>query len=275
MQRFHDRTVLITGASSGIGAALAHECAAQGARLVLLARRLELLEALARSLRLTGATVHVYRCDVTDETQLPAVVADLARQDIVLDMVVANAGFGVVGRFDALSLADYQRQFDTNVFGVIRTAYATLEMLRRSRGSLVIMGSITGYIAQPGASAYAMSKFAVRALAESLRIELGPEGIAVTLISPGVIESNLRRVDNRGVFHPHAREPFPAWLRTPAQTAARRMVRAIHARKAEQVITLHGWLAVFMARHLPWILRQMLKRGLQARPQARADDSAS
>lgn len=275
MQRFHGRTVLITGASSGIGAALAREFAAQGACLVLLARRLEWLETLARPLRASGVAVHVYRCDVTDETQLLSVVADLAAQGIVLDVVIANAGFGIVGRFDSLSLADYQRQFDTNVFGVMRTAYAMLEMLRRSRGSLVIMGSITGHIAQPGASAYAMSKFAVRALAEALRVELAPQGVSVTLLSPGVIESNLRRVDNQGKFHPQADDPLPAWLRMPAQVAARRMVRAIHARKAEQIITLHGRLAVFLGRHAPWLLRLVFKFALRARPRVKTSNPAT
>lgn len=267
MQLFRNKTVLITGASSGIGAALAQEFAAHGARLILLARRVDQLEAVAQQLRGQGAAALIYGCDVTDEDQLSIVIADLKRQNILLDVVVANAGFGVVGRFDTLTLADFERQFDTNVFGVLRTVYATLDMVRRRHGSVVIMGSITGYVAQPGASAYAMSKFAVRALAEALRVELASEGVAVTLLSPGVVESNLRRVDNHGAFHPHAKDPFPTWLRMPTERAARQMVRVIHARKAEQVITLHGKVVVWLGRHLPGLLRYLFKFGGQGRPQ--------
>lgn len=266
MPKLSAKVILITGASSGIGAALADEFAVQGATLVLAARRVDLLNDKAKQLRRRGITVHVYSCDVTQDLSLQAMVADLEQQQILLDVVVANAGFGVVDQFDQLTLADYQRQFDTNVFGVLRTVQATLPLLRRSRGTLAIMGSITGHAAQPGASAYAMSKFAVRALAESLRAELAPDGVAVTLLSPGVIESNLRRVDNRGEFHPGVSDPFPQWLRMPTDKAARQMVRAIHRRKAEQVITLHGKFVVLLSRLAPGLLRFMFKRGMRARP---------
>jgi short-subunit dehydrogenase len=265
MQNFAGKVVLITGASSGIGAALADAFAAQGATLVLAARRRDLLEHQAQRLRFNGNTVHVYVCDVTQRQSLQSLVDDLEQQKIPLDVVIANAGFGVVGAFDRLSTADYQRQFDTNVFGVLHTAYATVPLLRRSLGTLAIMGSVVGHVAQPGGSAYAMSKFAVRALAESLRIELANDGIAVTLLSPGVVESNLRRVDNQGVFHPDAHEPFPAWLRMPAARAAKQMMRAIKRRKPEQVITLHAKLAVLLSRYAPGLLRFVFKRGLRAR----------
>jgi len=265
MQQFSGKVVLITGASSGIGAALADAFAARGATLVLAARRLELLNDIAQRLRNSGVTVHVHACDVTQDQSIQLLMADLQQKQLPLDVVVANAGFGVVGAFDRLSLNDYQRQFDTNVYGVIRTVQATLPLLRRSRGVLAIMGSVVGYVAQPGASAYAMSKFAVRALAESLRTELAADGVAVTLLSPGIVESNLRRVDNLGVFHPDAPEPFPAWLRMPAQRAAKQMLRAIHRRKAEQVITLHAKLAILLSRYAPGVLRWVFRRGLRAR----------
>jgi short-subunit dehydrogenase len=268
MQNFAGKVVLITGASSGIGAALADEFAVQGATLVLVARRINLLETIAQRLRTSGSTVHVYPCDVTQDASCQALIADLEQRQIPLDVVVANAGFGVVGAFEQLTIADYQRQFDTNVFGVIRTVQATLPLLRRSRGALAIMGSVVGHVAQPNGSAYAMSKFAVRALAEALRAELAVQGVAVTLLSPGVIESNLRRVDNHGVFHADAPEPFPAWLRMSTACAARQMVRAIKRRKAEQVITLHGKLAVLLSRFVPSLLRLTFRFGLRARPPA-------
>ncbi len=182
-----DKIVLVTGASSGIGAAVALECAKRGANLVLLARRVDRLEAVAAQIRAMGRDAMSVRCDVTKERDVVRAAAAARRRFGRIDVVVANAGFQVAGRFEELTLADFHRQFDTNVFGVLRTIYATLDDLRRSRGTLVVIGSVTGHVSVPGGSAYAMSKFAVRALTEALRQDLAPEGVAVVLISPGFV----------------------------------------------------------------------------------------
>src|SRR5437762_1862320 len=131
-----------------------------------------------------------------------------------IDVVVANAGFGVMGPLETLTLGDYRRQFETNVFGVLRTVYATLEDVKRARGRLVLLGSVSGHLALPGASAYAMSKFAVRGLAEALAHELAPRGVAVTLVSPGLVESEMRQVDNRGRWHAEAARGWARWTRS-------------------------------------------------------------
>jgi len=171
-----------------------------------------------------------------------------------LDVVVANAGFGVVGPVEHLTLEDYRRQFETNVFGVLRTIHATLGDLKASRGRLVIIGSVSGHLATPGSSPYAMSKFAVRALAEAVGHELAPAGVAVTLVSPGFVESEIRRVDNTGAFRTESPEPIPAWLVVSAARAARTIVRAVARRRREVVVTGHGKVAVFLQRHAPWLV---------------------
>src|SRR5207247_45407 len=170
-----------------------------------------------------------------------------------IDVVVANAGFSVTGLVESLTLEDYRTQFETNVFGVLRTVYATLEDLKTTHGRLVIVGSVSGHVAVPGGSAYSMSKFAIRALAESLGHELHPHGVAVTLVSPGFVESEIRQVDNRGVWHPEPREPLPSALVMPTATAARQAVRAVARRRREAVVTGHGKVAVFLQRHAPWL----------------------
>ncbi|HXD97942.1 MAG TPA: SDR family NAD(P)-dependent oxidoreductase, partial [Candidatus Acidoferrum sp.] len=189
MTRFAGQVVLITGASSGIGAALAREFARQGADVVLLARRADRLAALAREIEGTGRRALVVTADVTVDGDLDRAVASTEAAFGRLDVVIANAGFGVVGPVESLTLDDYRRQFETNVFGVLRTVQATLTLLKASRGRLVILGSVAGHIATPGSSPYSMSKFAVRALAEALGHELAPTGVSVTLISPGFVES--------------------------------------------------------------------------------------
>jgi short-subunit dehydrogenase len=191
---------------------------------------------------------------VTVDGDLERVVAATRAAFGRIDVVIANAGFGVVGPVEHLALEDYRRQFETNVFGVLRTVHATLGDLKASHGRLAIIGSVSGHVATPGSSPYAMSKFAVRALAEALGHELSRDGVAVTLVSPGFVESEIRRVDNTGVLRTDSPEPIPAWLVVPVERAARTIVRAVARRRREIVVTGHGKLAVFLQRHTPWLI---------------------
>jgi short-subunit dehydrogenase len=263
MGRFDGKSVLITGASSGIGEALAREFARQGAAVAITARRTERLERIAGEINAAGGRAVALACDVTvDGDPERATAATLERLGGI-DVAVANAGFGVAGPFADLTLDDYRRQFETNVFGVLRTARAALPELERRRGALVIMGSVAGYVAPRGASPYAMSKFAVRAFAESLRPELEPRGVAVVLISPGFVDSEIRKVDNLGRHHPRARDPVHRWLRMPVDRAARQIVRAVAARRRERVITFHGKVVVtahnFARPILGWVIRRLVR----------------
>lgn len=264
---FRNQVVLITGASSGIGESLALEFARQGADLALLARRLDRLEAVSAACGKLGARARSIRCDVTRDGDLEAAATDVREEFGRIDVVVANAGFGVAGSFDQLELEDFRRQFETNVFGVIRTIQATLEDLKKSRGRLVLLGSVAGHVALPGNSPYSMSKFAVRALADALYYELKPRGVSTTLISPGFVESEIRRVDNRGALHQEARDPIPRWLQVSSKSAAREIVRAVKARRKEQVVTGHGKAIVAMNRLTPFLVNAARGHGLQSRPE--------
>ena len=256
---FAGRTVLITGASSGIGAALAREFAHQGAGLVLMARRRERLEALAAGIRAAGGQALALTGDVTRDGDCERVVAQAHAAGLTLDIVVANAGFAVAGTFSRLELADYQRQFDTNVYGVLRTLRAGLADVTERRGSLVIIGSVAGHIALSGISAYAMSKFALRALAQSLRSEQRRHGVNVTLISPGFVSSEFRQVDNHGRHHAGLPESMPAWVLADPARVARVVVRAVRRRTRERVVTGHGRVLVWIYRHAPWLLNGLMR----------------
>ena len=261
MTAYRGKVVLITGASSGIGEELAEQLARHGALLTLAARRAEVLARLAaRITDASGSRPLVIQCDVTRDGDVEHAVAETVRQRGQLDIVFANAGFGVAGPFAKLSLADYRRQFETNVFGVLRTLYAALPEVTRTSGQLVITGSVAGWVAAPGVSAYAMSKFAVRALANSITPELARQGVALTLLSPGFVESNIRRVDNRGNLHADAPEPLPPWLVVSRRIAVRQIVRAVARRRREVIVTGHGRLLVAMERFAPWIMRAVARR---------------
>jgi NAD(P)-dependent dehydrogenase (short-subunit alcohol dehydrogenase family) len=189
-----------------------------------------------------------------------------------LDTVIANAGFGVIGSARSLAIEDYRRQFETNVYGVIRTYQATIGELKKSRGRFAIVSSVNGYLALPGNSPYSMSKFAVRGFADSVRAEVAEDGVSVTLICPGFVESEIRQVDNSGQWHPYAKDVVPSWIVMPARKAARIIANGVERRRAEQIVTLHGVLLIFLSRHFPrftaWLIR-ILK--VSARPQARAE----
>ena len=258
---FRSKSILITGASSGIGEELAVQLAAAGAHLTLTARRRELLDALARKITAGGhQTPLVVPADVTRDGDLETAVSEAVRAHGTLDIVIANAGFGIVGPFSALTVDDYRRQFETNVFGLLRTLYAALAEIKKSRGNLVLIGSVAGWGSTPGSSPYAMSKFAVRALANAITPELALDGVTVTLISPGFVASNIRRTDNRGMLHADARDPVPAWLVMPTSTAVRQILDAVARGKREAVITGHGKLLVLIERFAPWIIRAAGRR---------------
>src|SRR6516165_5234670 len=258
---YRGKVVLITGASSGIGEELAQQLARHGALLTLAARRADALARLAeRIAAASGSRPLVIQCDVTRDGDIERAVSETVRQRGRLDIAFANAGFGVAGPFARLSLADYRRQFETNVFGVLRTLYAALPEVTRTGGQLVITGSVAGWVAVPGVSAYAMSKFALRALANSITPELAQQGVALTLLSPGFVESNIRRVDNRGTLHADAPEPLPAWLVVSRHRAARQILRTVARRRREAIITGHGRLLVTLERLAPWIMRAVSRR---------------
>jgi short-subunit dehydrogenase len=253
-------TVLITGSSSGIGAALAREWASRGARLVLAARRTELLDQVSQEVSLRHGSAVSVSCDVTRDGDPERAVARALSEWGGLDIVVANAGFGVSGMVADLTLDDYRRQFETNVIGLIRTVKAALPEIVRAQGRIALVGSVAGFVSTPAASAYGMSKAAVRALAQSLRHELSGRGVSVTHIAPGFVESEFRLKDSHGALRPDARENVPSWLLVPGTVAARAIVRAIERRRPEAVITAHGNLLVTLARHAPWLIELLLAR---------------
>ena len=156
---FRDKSVLITGASSGIGEELALQLAQFGAKLTLAARRKDRLETLAQRIagqgtEGTGETQRdkrptIVECDVTRDGDLEIAVAGAVLAFGKLDIAFANAGFGVVAPLKKLALEDYRRQFETNVFGVLRTIYAALPELEKTKGNLVIIGSVSGWISTP------------------------------------------------------------------------------------------------------------------------------
>ncbi len=190
------RHILITGASSGIGAALARHYARAEVRLALGGRDLQRLDEVASACRQRGAAVTAEAIDVTDQAAMRAWVI-AADAESPLDLVIANAGISSHSIGSGESEARARAVFAVNVEGVLNTAYPAISrMAERSSGQIALMSSLAGYRGFPDAPAYSASKAAVKALAEAWRGELGARGIRVSAICPGFIETPMTARNN-------------------------------------------------------------------------------
>lgn len=259
-ESFAGQVMWITGAGTGIGRALALEAARQGADVAVSGRRAEPLEAVAAEVRAAGRRALVVVADVASEAACRDAVARIVAELGKLDVAVANAGAGVSGKFERLEMADWRRQLDVNVFGVLHTIYAALPELRKTGGRLALVSSVLGLMTAPGQSAYAASKFAVRAIGLTLAQELHGSGVSVTTIYPGFVESDIARTDNQGHFDAARKDPRPAKLMWPADRAARVMLRAIARRRREAVFTAHGKAGAFLGKHFPGLVHFAVTR---------------
>ncbi len=205
------KSVLVTGASSGIGEATALALAHRGFKVFAGARRIEKLKALEG---LGHGRITALALDVTDAMSISAAVAAIG--DAPLYGLVNNAGVSVTGPLEEMPIDDWRRQFETNVFGVVAVTKAMLPQMRAAgAGRIVTIGSVAGRIASPFMSAYAASKHAVEGLSDSLRRELRPFGISVSVIRPGFINTPFGEPEQEG-FARYAGDgrPYAAALRT-------------------------------------------------------------
>ncbi|MCQ4271524.1 SDR family oxidoreductase [Pseudomonas kuykendallii] len=191
MHSHQEKVVLITGASSGIGEATARLLASQGARVVLGARRTQRLQVIADEIRAAGGSAEVRSLDVTRMEDVQA-FADFALElHGRVDVLVNNAGVMPLSRLDALKIEEWNRMIDVNIRGVLHGIAAVLpSMQQRRSGQIINIASIGAYAVSPTAAVYCATKYAVRALSEGLRQEVGGD-VRVAVIAPGVTESEL------------------------------------------------------------------------------------
>ncbi len=243
-----DQVVLITGCSSGIGRALVEEFARRGHRVVATARRPETIEDLTRP------GVLIQQLDVTDSGSVVEAVAAAVKWGDRLDIVVNNAGFGLIGPLAEVDLAELRGQLETNLIGALRLVQAAVpQMAARGRGRIVNIGSVSGVTSTPFAGAYCASKAALHALSDSLRMELAPFGIKVVTVQPGAVKSRFGETSARGLGRYRTDESLYGELAdaierraklsqdrpTPADDFARHIVPKVLAKKPAAVIR-HG-----------------------------------
>lgn len=216
--------VFLTGASSGIGEALARLYAARGATLGLVARRAELLERLKTSL---ATPCETYACDVRDLGAMKSAAESFVARHGVPDVVIANAGvsYGTLTQIEE-DVDTFRETFEINVMGIVHTFHPFVDRMKaRGSGTLAGIASVAGFRGLPGASAYSASKAAAIRYLEALRLELRRSGVKVTAVCPGFIATPMT-----------AKNPYPMPFIIDADHAARLIARAIDARKGYAVI---------------------------------------
>jgi len=201
MLSLKDKIVFITGASAGIGEATARAFAAQGARILLCARRIERIEKLGRALESEhGVASYAFRLDVRDQAAVDRAVAVLPAEWRPIEVLVNNAGLSRgLDKLPQGLVSDWEEMIDTNVKGLLYVTRAVLPgMIERGRGHIVNIGSIAGHEVYPGGNVYCASKFAVRALSKGLRLDLNGTPIRVSEVAPGMAETEFSLVRFHG-----------------------------------------------------------------------------
>lgn len=263
--RLSGSVALVTGAASGIGAALAVALAAKGASLVLIDRDAEGLAATVARTRAAGAQTESRLLDLTDAGAIAALPAFVQERFGRLDLLVNNAGVALGGRFEETHLDDFEWVLDVNLRAVVRMCHAFLPMLKeRPAAQIVNISSLFGLIAPPGQSAYCTSKFGVRGFTESLRHEYAGTGLGVTVVHPGGVATSIARnarnprLPEDPVLAEEMRQAaeagriaFEKLLTRSADDAAADILRGIERRAPRIVVGKDARNAAFIQRLLP------------------------
>lgn len=251
-----DRVVLVTGSGRGIGLAIAERFGRAGARIVLSDVQVDLLGAAAHRLERAGVEVLAERADVSDPADAAALVDATVARYGQLDVVVNNAGISIVADFADTAPAAMKKLIEVNLLGAMYVSHAAVEALRRSRGSLVFVSSVSGIRAIPQGAIYSASKAGLRSFAESLRVELAPAGVHVGVVSPGFTTSDGAKTVMSGDGSPR---PIDRPAHDTPEGVAEQVFGLVGRRERERVLTPLGKVTAAMQRLSPRLVDKILE----------------
>jgi short-subunit dehydrogenase len=272
--------MLITGASQGIGRALAVAAAARGAKVLAAARSQELLYELAGQVRAAGGILETVKADVTSGDDRRAMVEAARRAFGGLDLLINNAGIGATGHLIEAGPDRLRKIFEVNVFGLIETTRVCLPLLKEgNRPAVVNISSIAARRGIPGRSEYSASKFAVQGFSEALRAELYKDGIDVLVVNPSLTQTNF----SKNMLEQKARVPMDHLRGMTSEEAALATLKAIERGSNETTLTFKGKLLVFVCRFFPRLadrivrkrVRQIFRDEIEARRRQQLEEQAA
>ncbi|MCM3634994.1 MULTISPECIES: SDR family NAD(P)-dependent oxidoreductase [Paenibacillus] len=251
-----NKNVLIVGASSGIGRAVSLQFAREGANVIISSRSSSALESLRRQIEVSGGSCYVHPCDICSEEAVQQLIAETTERFGHIDIAILGSAVQYIDRVDQLDLSEVDAMFQTNVVGIIRCSrYLLPHMLKRKSGQIVLISSIMAEAAFPQMVPYGATKAAISNFARGLQREVAPQGVVVTLVSPGHMNTNLSS---------HLQDRLPHWYGKSGSLdinkVAEEMVVAIKNKRTEVVIGRQNKMLGQMIKFLPPVANNIIRK---------------
>ena len=271
MKNFKDKTVIITGASSGIGEALAYEFAREGANVVIAARNAERLAEVAANIkqqtgRNDGGNVLTVVCDVSREIDCRELIGEAVARFGGVDVLVCNAGISMRAILDEVSTDVLRRLMDVNFWGTVYPVKYALPWLQASRGSIVGVSSVAGLHGLPGRTGYSASKYAMTGFLETVRVENLKKGLHVMVACPGFTATNVRFTALTKDGTPQGKTPREEGKMMSADQVARRILKGVKRRRRLLLMEWEGRATHFIKKFAPRFLDRMFYKVMASEP---------
>lgn len=271
--KLHGKVVVITGASMGIGEAIAKLFLEEGAKVVLCARDLARTQSAAQRIGGTAENILSVSCDVSKRSQVDALMQAALKRFGRIDVLVNNAGFGLNDSIEKMNLADLRSMFDTNLFGTIECIQAVAPIMRQQGGGdIVNISSVSGHISTPYMGGYAATKHAMNAIGKAARLELLRHNINVVTICPGYIATDFSKNMVKG-SQPQRVGGSATWAVGP-EVVAKDTLKALLKRKRQAVTPWFYWIFIKLYENAPWLVERSIKRSLKPTSQVLAEAAA-
>jgi dehydrogenase/reductase SDR family member 7B len=261
-----DKVIIITGASSGIGKALAFECAKRGGKLILCARNEEKLNETGEELNKTGADFLLVKADVSRESDCKALIDNTIGKYGKIDILINNAGMSMRALFAEVDLDVLHRLMDTNFWGTVYCSKYALPFLLKSKGSLAGVSSVAGFKGLPGRAGYTASKAAMHGFLDVIRMENLKNGLHVLLACPGFTASNIRKVALSKDGSAQGETPLDESKLMTAEAVASAIADAIEKRRRTLILTTQGKLTVLLNKFLPSMMDKVVYNHMAKEP---------
>lgn len=258
VKQFVNKVAIVTGASSGIGKALAIELSNRGATVVLASRDKDKIAQLESAIIKDGGNALAIPTDVTDENQCRDLIEKTISKFGGINILVNNAGISMRANFRDVELSVLKRLMDTNFWGAVYCTKYALPHIIESKGTVVGISSVVGITPLPGRTGYVASKHALDGFLETLRVENLDNNIQVLLVHPGFTASNIRKSALNKSGSPQAETPLNESRLMPAEMVAKAVVNGIIKRKREVNLTFKGRLAMWVFRHFPSFTERLI-----------------